>query len=131
MKAADLGNVEAQNMVGVYFFEGKGTEKDCEKALLYFEKAASEGNMRAILNKGKCLLEGKTRNEKKAFECFVEASSLGHKDADYFIGVCYYEGRGVEKDLEKSREFFKKAAEKGSIEAKENVARCKFDGFCL
>ena len=42
--------------------------------------------------------------------------------AQYNLGVCYYEGEGVERDFVKAFELFKKAAEKDVEGAQYNLA---------
>jgi TPR repeat protein len=40
-------------------------------------------------------------------------------------GKCYRDGDGVEKDLNKAREYFQKASDLGSIEAAQLLNDCK------
>ena len=40
------------------------------------------------------------------------------------MGACYYEGKGVTKDLVEAAKWFKKAAEQGHAEAQHNLAHC-------
>ncbi len=45
-----------------------------------------------------------------------------------YLGRCYYEGIGVEKDATKAVYWFRKAAELGDGEAMEYLAKCYRDG---
>jgi uncharacterized protein len=47
------------------------------------------------------------------------AADLGDADAMYGLGMYYYEGSYVTKDLVESVKWFRKAVDAGSIEAKE------------
>lgn len=55
---------------------------------------------------------------KKAYDNAYKASSMGNANAQNILGVCYYFGRGVEKDLRKAYEWWNKAANNGDLEAK-------------
>ena len=44
MKAAEQGNVIAQNNVGYMYETGQGIAKDREKALEWYQKAAAQGD---------------------------------------------------------------------------------------
>ena len=46
-KAAEQGNVDAQNNLGVMYFVGEGVSRDVNKAKQWFEKAAAQGNEEA------------------------------------------------------------------------------------
>jgi TPR repeat protein len=53
---------------------------------------------------------------------------LRHKksrDAQYYLGMLYYEGYGVEKDLEAAKRWFKKAARAGSLDAEYMLLCCE------
>ena len=47
----------------------------------------------------------------------TEATKKNNADAYYFLCECYYQGLGVEKDLEKCNELLNKAVELGSADA--------------
>ncbi len=47
IRAANEGDVEAQNCLGSIYRSGEGVEKDLEKALYWYEKAAKQGDIEA------------------------------------------------------------------------------------
>jgi TPR repeat protein len=47
-KAADQGNANAQNNLGVSYENGQGVPKDLRKAAELYQKAADQGNQSAI-----------------------------------------------------------------------------------
>lgn len=49
-KQAELGDVEAQNNLGVIYRRGTGVPKQPEKALALFEKSAARGSVNGMLN---------------------------------------------------------------------------------
>ena len=44
---------------------------------------------------------GTVKDEKKSFEAYQKATNLGEREAFYYLGVCYLEGKGVLQDKEK------------------------------
>ncbi|MGN0478030.1 MAG: tetratricopeptide repeat protein [Hominenteromicrobium sp.] len=56
-------------------------------------------------------------DHKTALENFVKAGNLGHPDACYNAAVCYAQGKGTEKDLDKALAWAKLAKENKSREA--------------
>ena len=63
------------------------------------------------------LLQINARNYKVAIQYATEAIKKNNADAYYFLCECYYQGLGVEKDLEKCNELLNKAVELGSADA--------------
>ncbi|RGB37277.1 kinase-like domain-containing protein [Rhizophagus diaphanus] len=52
-------------------------------------------------------------DKKKAFECFEKHAKIDNKIAKYRLGVYYWEGYVVKKNLGKAAELIKEAADKG------------------
>lgn len=52
-------------------------------------------------------------NYDKAFEQFLIAANQGHTTAQRMLGYCYRHGYGVQKNLELSKTWYKKAVDKG------------------
>lgn len=50
-------------------------------------------------------------------------AEAGNVKAQFHLGNCYYEGKGVTKDLAKAKEWWMKAAKQGNQSAKENLKR--------
>ena len=51
----------------------------------------------------------------------VQAAGQGHAEAQYNLGVMYYEGQGVRQDYHKAVEWFCKAANQGFAQAQNNL----------
>ena len=69
------------------------------------------------------------QNYEKAMEYFQVAAEYGHIEAMYYIGDCYYWGRGVEQDYEQSIECYKKSATLGHSASQNVLAKCYYDGI--
>lgn len=53
---------------------------------------------------------------KVSFLCFERSAELGFAGADYWLGGCYTDGIGCEKNLKKAMEYYERGAVKGDIE---------------
>ena len=51
-------------------------------------------------------------------------AAQGDADAQCHIGICYFNGEGVEQDLQKAVEWFHKAAEQGHADAQNRLGVC-------
>ncbi|WP_201353192.1 SEL1-like repeat protein [Hydrogenimonas urashimensis] len=65
--------------------------------------------------------------EEERFEEALTALKQHRKkaDAQYFIGMIYYEGFGVVKDMQKAKHWFKKASRQGSLDAEYMLLCCE------
>lgn len=176
---ADQGVAEAQYYLGFCYENGMGIKKDLEIAIQWYEKAAKQGFVEAMYRLGVIYFSNSynyhddviginkkkakrnfydhSRQEKdvkgnreKAFKLFERASKQGHIEAQYRVGMCYAEGKGVKKDWGKALDCLKKIedkiaslnihrnrktfvekvilAEKGDSEAQYFVGKCYAEG---
>ncbi|PKC00414.1 HCP-like protein [Rhizophagus irregularis] len=109
---------------------GEGTEKNLEKALYLYQKAAENNIKEAMFNLAICYYygEGTEKNLEEAFYWYHKATENGHIDAIFDLAYCYYYGKGTEKNFEKSFYWYKKAAEKDHSGAMLNLASSYSDG---
>jgi tetratricopeptide (TPR) repeat protein len=117
--AADKGMAEAQNALGVCYFEGQGVEIDYDEAVRLFKAAAEKGNHHAQNNlasryyKG----EGVLLDYEKAVYWYEKAAMNGNIYAQYNLGICYYEGNGVSKNTQEAIKWIEKSARMGNQDA--------------
>lgn len=124
-KAADGGVALAQYRLGVMYEYGYGKiSPSIEKAQKYWQMAADQGNEEAkdkleiyqgmkpikASEVNACYSRGMHAyydgDSVEAFKCFYLCSLHQHKNALYFLGLCYYQGKGVPKNLVKAREIW-------------------------
>tara|TARA_B100001057_G_scaffold466740_1_gene524171 strand:- start:514 stop:987 length:474 start_codon:yes stop_codon:yes gene_type:complete len=65
----------------------------------------------------------------KAFKIWSKEIKEGNKEAMYNMGLLYYFGKGVSKDLKIAFKYCKKAAFKGSARAQNNLAFMYMNGM--
>jgi len=105
--AIELGSVAAINSMGLCYLNGTGVKKDKNKAIEYFEKAASNDYVYAHNNLGKIYEED--GDLKKAYEHYLFSASLKESWASNKLGYWHLEGNFVEKDALKAYEYFSQA----------------------
>ena len=67
-------------------------------------------------------------NYDKAFSCFQKAAELGYSDAQFKLGECYYEGKGIYEDQDEAVVWFEKAAQQGNTNAQFKLGKCYYEG---
>src|SRR5436305_345030 len=107
--ASGKNHTLAQFYVGICYY---GVEKDLKMAAKWYEKAANNGNIRAMINIGLLYLngDGVDKDHNKAFELFKQSAEGGDLDGIVNLGYCYENGIGVEKDLKMAAKWYEKAA---------------------
>ena len=94
-KASELGNIEAYYYLGCMYMYGEGVEKDMEKAIYHWEKAAIGGHHTARHNLA--VEEAKNGNVKKAVKHWIIAAKLGY-DVSMKALLPSYKGGYITKD---------------------------------
>ncbi|MEG1502573.1 MAG: tetratricopeptide repeat protein, partial [Synergistaceae bacterium] len=64
---------------------------------------------------------GERQDDTEAFKWFSKAANMGHAKSQYFIGLMYYFGEGVEKNESQGVSWLKKSAQLGFIEAQKLI----------
>jgi len=123
---AKEGDPKAQFNVGLIYANGKGVAKDNYQAMVWYKKAAEQGNTAAQYNLAKLISQkpGKedTRAQEKVKYWYEKAAEGGQKEAVNDLALLYLKGKGVKKNERKAFELFKKAAKMGDSAAQINVA---------
>ena len=107
--SADLGYTNSMVMVADCYMEGDGCEQDIDQAISYYNKAANNESVEAFLKLGDIYIE--KNDYSKAFQYYEKAAIRGNGKGLIILGKMYYFGEGIEKDLDKSFYYFKKAVE--------------------
>ena len=134
---ADAGDAEAQYLYSSALWVGLGVVKDLPQAFVYAKKCVGQGDGRALGLVGRGYAEGWgiESNAVKAAECYsrfvawaAKDSEDGDVDAQLSLGVCYYQGQGVERNILMAVKWFRKAAEQGYVIAQYWLALCYDSG---
>lgn len=128
----DFDNAEGMYGLGWCYQNGIGVDTDEVQAVDWYKKAVERGNRRALFHLGSCYakgLGGLPKDERKAFVLYQEAERLNVPGTAYAIGLCFLEGKGVEKDLEKGLAYLNRAASEGDVKAMNSLAKCFAEGI--
>lgn len=132
-KAAKLGNAAAQYNLGMAYACGYyGVTPDKEKAVFWLKKSAKGENPMACVQMGlyKLYTVKTDKAYKKAFEYFQNAYYLGEEEAVINLGLCYLQGKGVERNPKEAVKCFSEAVKKtNSGVAYYNLGLCYENGF--
>jgi len=142
-KAAEQGYAVAQVHLGFGYESGReyiSGGKDEKKALYWYTKAAEQGDAGGLLNLGQCYQSGKCglpKDVEKANRLYAKAAGQGddpngwsadaaraagvgknpdeacERSAMYALGINYYHGNGVPKDVEKAKKWIALVVENG------------------
>ena len=64
-----------------------------------------------------------------AVQYYQKAADLGNAEAQYSLGLCYYKGKGVEKDFKQAVLWYRKSADQGNAEAQNHLGYCYENGY--
>jgi len=138
MKAAEMGYTDAYYNVANAYLNGDGVEKDFDKAFEWFQKAADSGDTYAKLKLAECYKRGAGCERNYAAAMALYRQVAGEKSvkrysfvdvAEYEIGNMYLKGLGVEVDLRKAYDYFKRAASHDNRAAENALNNKKFRDF--
>ncbi len=88
--------------------------------------AMGQNNTISYLDKG--VLYYNMADYTKAVEMFRLAADMGSDKAQFKLGLCYYNGKGVSQDFVKAVEWYTKAANQGFVEAQLKLGICYLYG---
>ena len=127
-KSAELGNINAKYHFGRCHEFGNGVEQNIQKAMQWYQEAAKQGDFQAkkilehkeiVKNANLGDLDAQNRlgrhyfYEKKyhdAIVWFKKSAEQGCTEAQYYLGLCYREGKGTKQNIQKAILWYRKAA---------------------
>jgi TPR repeat protein len=121
-RAAELGSSEAMMHLGLLYANGAdGVKQDRKKAVQLYRRAADRGHAVAQYNLGQQLRDEGSLEESVVY--YTRSAQQGCTLAEYNLGVAYWQGVGVERDLDEGTRWMKRAAAKGDEDAVEALRR--------
>ncbi|KLE04017.1 MULTISPECIES: tetratricopeptide repeat protein [Arcobacteraceae] len=123
---AKKGDIKSQNELAVAYATGNGVKQNFKEAIIWWEKAANQGDKVAQKELGAINYTGANgvaKDYQKAFYWTEKSAKQGYGEAQHNLGTFYYGGYGIKQDYEKSKEWFEKACDNGiSISCKDYEA---------
>ena len=122
LQQAKRGDSEAQYNVGAMYQDGRGVKADRDKALGWYEKAARQGNTRAVSR-----LDLMQANQ-ASFLSELQRAEQGNAGSQYNIGNMFTKGNGTNMDLKQALGWYEKAASQGHIKAAYKLGLAHYEG---
>lgn len=125
------GDADAQFNVAALYDNGWGVERDLEKAVLWYERAAARNIAPAELVLAHMLRRGEigTPDSEQALRYLRSAAHRGSAHAQFELGVAYDRGVGVTQNYATAEIWYEKAAAQGLTEAIFNLATLFDEGL--
>ncbi len=113
------GNLDSKFTTGKALVFGRGVEQNETKGHELIEAAAEEGSVDAMLYMGEWQAspENSAGQNADTLYWYKKAASRGSAEGKIQVGLCYLNGTGTEKSLQKGRYWLERAAESGSAKA--------------
>jgi len=108
-------NEQAMFFVGVLHFWGICLKINKDNAEIYWERSALKNHVLVQYYLG--TLYSVKSDYKKAFTWYKKSAEQDNVKAQYSLGYCYYNGKGIEEDKQEAVYWYKKSAEQGNTEA--------------
>lgn len=130
-KQVAAGDMYAGTILGRFYADGIGTQKDLQKAAECYKYAAEQNEPLGMRRLGRCYQDGNgvEKDEekaaawyKKAFMWYRKAAESGDVKAMKELAKCYLGTLGVEEDAKKAVFWRNKAATMGDVEAMMDLA---------
>lgn len=121
---AESGDKRFQNLLGIWYSEGIGTEQNTQLAIEWYQKSAEQKYSSALFNLGGVYYNGEggvKKDEKLAVTFLKKAVKLQDPEACYGMATLYESGKLMEKDEKKALNLFFKSAKLGHDRAQERL----------
>ena len=109
---AELGDGNAMGRIGRAYRDGKGVEKDLDKAAEWMRKAMDKAWLWGVDLSDLLLKSPKKKDHEEAFKICSSLVKRNSAEAMGYLGRMYRDGKGVEMNLDNAAEWMRKAANK-------------------
>lgn len=122
---SETSDAEEQYKLGLKYHGGQGCPQDYAQAMMWFHKAADQGNAGAQWSLGIMYLygQGVPQDYAQAAIWLHKAADQGVLQAQGTLGNMYADGQGVPQDYTQAMMWFRKAADKGDAKAQWSLAK--------
>jgi TPR repeat protein len=122
---AKAGNADAEHLLGLMYYMGRGVQRDFKAAFEWHRKAALQGKADAQYVVGAMYYQGTAvpQNHRQAVYWFRKAAEQGHAEAQNALGLMYkYHVAGMPQDWVIAYMLWNLAAASGNLNAVEQRA---------
>jgi TPR repeat protein len=122
---ARAGHADAQHLLGLMYYMGRGVQRDYKQAMAWHRKAALQGQADAQYVVGSMYYTGNSvpQDQKLAVSWFRKAAEKGHGEAQHALGLMYrYHVAGMPQDVVIAYMLWNLASASGNMNATEQRA---------
>lgn len=132
-RSAEQDYVEAQELIGSFYYDGEFVGMDRSLAAKWYERAVRLGSTLARYRLGKMYAvgDGVSRDSSKALQLMQEAAERNYVDAQIALAIFYETGEIISKDDALAIKWYEKAADGGSAFAQVQAGRMYSGGSGL
>eukprot|EP01105_Mastigella_eilhardi_P009927 TRINITY_DN2329_c1_g1_i1.p1 TRINITY_DN2329_c1_g1~~TRINITY_DN2329_c1_g1_i1.p1 ORF type:complete len:597 (-),score=167.99 TRINITY_DN2329_c1_g1_i1:79-1692(-) len=137
-RSAAKGNADAMSFMGLCYEKGEGVDRDLDKAVELFHKAAENSDVWAYNHLGTLFQNGLgadgdssghiAKDPVRAVAFFTKCADMGGSNAMVNLALCLQKGIGCEHDDRRAVELLTQAVELGNIDAMSFLAMCYENG---
>lgn len=126
---ARAGVPQARTRLGELHYLGRGVPESDATAYTLFSEGAGGGDPAAMFWLGRMHLLGHapagdaSEADRDAARWFFEAARRGHAEAQYYLGILFMAGTGVQMDEHEAQKWMRRAAAAGHAAAQQFVER--------
>jgi diguanylate cyclase (GGDEF)-like protein len=119
VELAEQGDSDSQFILGAFYDEGFGVDRNFRESVRWFRKAADQGHAAAQCSIGCNYAAGRgvSRNYAKARGWFLQAADQKNAKAQFNLGVIFLKGYGAQQNYAEAVIWFRKAADQGHVRA--------------
>jgi TPR repeat protein len=130
LRAAELGDADAQKALALDYFIGEGVSKDDAQAAFWYRKAAEQGDADAQFELGERYDwgSGVPKDYAQSASWYRKAAEQGDKYAQSILAADYDIGEGVPKDNAQAAYWYRRAADQGDADAQLELGERYNDG---
>lgn len=114
IKLAQEGHRRAQYYVGICYSQGKGVKQDLQAAAKWISEADKHNAETAVRNSSQNIDDDyhkavdlfKNHWYREAYKIFLNLAQRGHVESQYYVALCYSQGKGVEVNLDAAAKWY-------------------------
>ncbi|MDH6306367.1 TPR repeat protein [Parabacteroides sp. PF5-5] len=123
---AEQGDAKAQYELGKRYYDGIGISHNSDLAFEWYRKSAEQNFADAQSMIGVYYCQKEEYDE--AIKWFEKSIIQGSSEGLCNMGLMYYSGIGVQKDIQKAYDHFYKSAQQGNVDAKVMIGEIFYYG---
>ncbi len=131
---AARGDARAQfRLARLYDLNSASNEKDLQRAVEWYQKAAEQSLASAQNRLGELTAEGRgvSKDAASAFRLWQAAAAQGNVQGQYNLGLAYFRGEGTSEDSKLAEKWLRSAADGGYAPAEFVLGQLRNEGLLL